>query len=533
MELKTKYFFILLAMGVFLFLFKIGERDLWEPDETRYAVVAREMEQSGNWIVPHLNGELYAEKPPLFFWLVNLSTLFLGETTEFTNRLPSALAGLITVLLTFHLGSKLFNPGAGFLSGLILSTCFFFPQISRWIMLDSLFCLLFFLSVYYLYIGVSAQGRQRFHFLLAGIFMALGTLTKGPIGLLPIPLMLIYSATVKEFKRIWNRDLLYAVLLSVGLIMTWVLPAVGIAGRTYGTQNVLHQTVGRFAEGWSHPQPFYFYFITFPLGFLPWVIFLPWVFGHGFSQMSAENRKKFLFLFVWFAFIFLFFSLSKGKKENYLLPLYPPAAILVGGWLSSCWDSREERKLWIPMGLVTLLFLTVWLIILFRPSKGFPQEIETYLPFGVWPLFTISLGAILSLIFLLRRWSRLSLFCLITGLIIAQLQLMAVVPSRMNKERSLKSFSHQILLRMGPEDQLMIWKFQSTGLLYYTERPVEQIKSVERFLQIFRSSNRVFMVAEREDFTQLKERVDVPIYPVEKARVGHRELLLVSNQPVQ
>ena len=78
MEVRTRYLFIILAVGTLLFLFNLGGRDLWEPDETRYAVVAREMVQRGNWILPHLNGDIYAEKPPLFFWLVNLSTFFGG-----------------------------------------------------------------------------------------------------------------------------------------------------------------------------------------------------------------------------------------------------------------------------------------------------------------------------------------------------------------------------------------------------------------------------------------------------------------------
>ncbi len=82
----TKYLSILLAMGVLFFLFRVGERDLWDPDETRYALVAREMRESGDWILPHLDGSVYAEKPPLFFWLVNLSTFFQGENNELTNR---------------------------------------------------------------------------------------------------------------------------------------------------------------------------------------------------------------------------------------------------------------------------------------------------------------------------------------------------------------------------------------------------------------------------------------------------------------
>lgn len=76
MDVRRKYVIPLLAVGIGLFILNLGGRDLWEPDETRYAVIAREMKETGNWILAHLNGEVYAEKPPLSFWLVNLSTFF-------------------------------------------------------------------------------------------------------------------------------------------------------------------------------------------------------------------------------------------------------------------------------------------------------------------------------------------------------------------------------------------------------------------------------------------------------------------------
>src|SRR5512143_3079590 len=119
MSTKRKYVLLLIGIGIALFFFNLGARDLWEPDETRYAVVAREMKETGNWILPHLNGEVYAEKPPLFFWLVNLSTSFLGVNNEFTNRLPSALAGFITFLVVCFFGKRLFNMRAGLLSSLV------------------------------------------------------------------------------------------------------------------------------------------------------------------------------------------------------------------------------------------------------------------------------------------------------------------------------------------------------------------------------------------------------------------------------
>src|SRR4030043_131728 len=150
---RKLFLIFLLIAGSLIFLFNLGGRDLWDPDETRYAVVAREMKETGNWILPHLNGEIYAEKPPLFFWLVNLSTFFTGENTELANRLPSALAGLITILLTFLFGERLFHTRVGFLSSLVLATCLLFPPVSRWMALDSLFTLLFLFTIYCFYRG--------------------------------------------------------------------------------------------------------------------------------------------------------------------------------------------------------------------------------------------------------------------------------------------------------------------------------------------------------------------------------------------
>jgi 4-amino-4-deoxy-L-arabinose transferase-like glycosyltransferase len=487
MEERGKYLLIILVIGALLFLFKIGERDLWEPDETRYAVVAREMRETGDWVVPHLNGTIYAEKPPLFFWLVNLSTLFFGENTELTNRLPSALAGLMTILMTFLFGSRLFNAKAGFLSGLILATCFFFPQISRWMMLDSLFTLLFLLATYFLYRGMNEKARQRIFFILSGIFMACATLTKGPIGYLPIILFLIYSLICKEFQKVWNRNLLYGSLLSIGLVLAWLLSAIGITGQHYGIQDVWHQTIGRFTEGWKHRQAFYFYFIRFPFGFLPWIIFLPWAVAHGIQGISTEKRKEFLLLFIWFAFIFLFSTLSKGKKDNYLLPLYPAAALLVGQWISLFLSRPEESihtygKLWMPVSIFTLFFTASLVIVLSGFFKFYQKGIDLYLSVGVWPLLMLSLGGMLSLFLLAKGWNLQATFCLIAALVFAQIYLAIAVPLRFNELRSMKPFAQKILSKVSAEQELKIWKFQSTGILYYTGKQVEQIKTIDHLL---------------------------------------------------
>ena len=447
------------------------------------------------------------------------------------------MAGLLTVIITFFFAQRLYNGRAAFLSGLVLSTCFFFPQISRWMMLDSLFTLFFLLAIYGLYLGMNCQARQRLYFFLAAVFMACGTLTKGPIGFLPIPILFLYTIITRDLKKIWNWNLLYAILPAIGLVIVWFLPAVWFAGKAYGWQMLGHQIVGRFAEGWSHPEPFYFYLIRLPIGFLPWIIFFPWALHYGFSSLPAGKRKEFLFLFIWFSSFFLFFSLSKGKKDNYILPLYPAAAMLVGAWLSSSWASAENGKKRvssssIPLLVFSLFSLVSLIFLLLRDPQDLPRAVLAYRPLVLWPLFYISLGGILSCLFLLKKWSRLSLYCLIGSLIVSQVHLAILIPSEMNKRKSLKPFCKQILLTMGPEDELKIWKFLSTGILYYTDKPVEQIRTIDRLRQVFQSGRRSFVVVEAEDFSRLRSRENLPFHLVGGTEGLNRKLLLISNQIV-
>jgi 4-amino-4-deoxy-L-arabinose transferase-like glycosyltransferase len=535
MDLNSKKLFmaILLLVGVLIFLFNPGGRDLWDPDETRYAVVAREMRGSGNWILPHLNTKIYAEKPPLFFWLVNFSVFFLGEDSELANRLPSALAGLLVVFLTFFFGERLFNTRVGFLSGLVLSTCFLFPQLSRWMMMDSLFTLFFLLALFYFHRGYEDHERRQTYFFLAGFFIGLGVLTKGPIAYLPIPILLLYSLFRKELKKAWNLDLLYCFLISIGLVFIWLIPACWIGGEVYRDKILFGQTLGRLIEGGRHfhAEPFYFYFIRFPLEFLPWTVFLPAALYCGLRREKVR-RSEFLFVLVWFAVVFLFFTLSKGKKDNYILPLYPSASLMVG----VLWDLRldsgaRDRKLLIPLILLTFLFLTVFVGVLCRiPGRLYPD----FSPFHSLSLLVSSYllaGFLLSTLFVINKKGWISFVCLMATFAFFHLHFSYVLPGRFNERRSMKPFSERILKRMEMGDELKVCFFSPTGLYYYTRRPfTEEIRDQGRFQKVLSSPNRVFFVIQRRDLDQLKRDLKIEIQPIDQDRVGHWELILISNR---
>ncbi len=531
-EVRTRYLFIILAVGTLLFLFNLGGRDLWEPDETRYAVVAREMVQSGNWILPHLNRDIYAEKPPLFFWLVNLSTFLGGANSELANRLPSALAGLITLFVTFLLGERLFHPRVGFLSAMVLATSILFLQISRWMMLDSLFTLLFLFTIFYFFQGFENEARRRRYYLFAGLFMGLGVLTKGPVAYLPVPIFIIFGLSQRSVKAFWNTHLLWGILLSLLVVFLWLVPACWVGGEEYTKRILFGQTVGRLmgSEKYFHREPIFFYLIRFPLDFFPWIVLLPSALILGFR--NKENvRKEFLFLVIWFLVIFFFFTLSKGKKDNYLLPLHPATAMLIG----ILWDSeiRSSKRSWGPTtGLVVLTFLFLSGFLLFVtgiPEKLYPH-LRAYQSVDFWTLFYLPLGSLFSVLLFLKRKKRASFMTLVVAFGLFYLHLSLILP-KFNSERSMKVFSERILARIGPEDELKMAFSEFNGLLYYSQKPyIEEIKSTDRFSQVLHSPQGVRVVIPLKYFEVIKRKLNLEQVSVEQVRAGPYDLVLFSNK---
>ena len=130
--MKHKILILLLLVGFLLFFYKVGDRDLWAPDEDEYAQMSREMIRSGNWAFPTVNGQPWAIKPVLYNWLIALVSLPWDDVDEFRARIFSSLAALGTYLATFYLGRRAFSPLAGLLSAAVLGTSVLFLQYARW-----------------------------------------------------------------------------------------------------------------------------------------------------------------------------------------------------------------------------------------------------------------------------------------------------------------------------------------------------------------------------------------------------------------
>jgi 4-amino-4-deoxy-L-arabinose transferase-like glycosyltransferase len=542
-----KWVQILLLIGfcVVLYFVNLGQWDLWSPDEPRYAQVAKEMVARGDWILMHYNGKVYPDKPPLFFWLVTLSSYLWQGFNSFSVRFVPALFGTLTVLITFFVGKTLFSSRAGFLSGLVLATSFEFAYLSTRANMDTM--LTFFttgslLCFFHWYRYPSplpngpayvAKATRKLSIYGFYVGMAFATLAKGPVGfILPLLVGLFYLSVQKDWKAIKEMKLLPGLLLFVGIVLSWYLPALLRGGEDYLNLTLFKHTISRYSEGWSKPRPFYYYLYNFPIDFLPWILFLPAAIVYGYSREMIEKRREFFFILLWFALIFIFFSSSKGKRSLYLLPLYPTAALLVG----KLWDDfistpmDHFRHEWISFPLYGFMGLTLlagaslpWVV-----SMKFPS----YLLYSLPVAFLLVAGSI-AIFFLYRFKNHGAIFCLIIGVIAAGFfYISRVVFPLVNPYKSSRFISQEITSRILPGEKLSVYgRVSAAPYNFYTGIvPIEELNTRGELLHFLESSERVFCLLPFKDFSQFQTKEGWPeVRLIARRKVGDIDIVLISN----
>jgi hypothetical protein len=315
-------------------------------------------------------------------------------------------------------------------------------------------------------------------------------------------------------------------------VLIWWIPACWIGGKDYIHWLLFKKAIGTYVEGGKHfhPEPFYFYLIRFPAEFFPWIVFLPTAFIFGLRK-EFGRRKEFLFLSLWFIFIFFFFTLSIGKKDNYLLPLYPAAAMMVG-CLWDLWIQSELGGKGFLSGLLFLILLFPAGIVLFLleiPQRLYPDLIP-YHSLELSVLLYLLMGSFLSMLFSIEKKRWVSFISLLFVFAFLHLHLSFSLPLSLNSQRSIKTFSERILKRMEIGDELKTCFLQSNGLIYYTKKPyIESIQSKNRFLEILNSSQKVFVVIYPGVLSRLQKESGVQLPPIDQVKVGHWDFLLISN----
>jgi 4-amino-4-deoxy-L-arabinose transferase-like glycosyltransferase len=346
----------------FPFLQFLGGLPLIDPDEGRYAEIPREMLEQGDFITPTLNYVKYFEKPPLLYWL-NAASLKLSGLTEQAARFPSALCGLLTILATYVLARRLYGRRTALLAALILGTSAGFVLQSRIILTDMLltFCLTAALGAFI--IASQREGRRStpLPWYAFYLFCALAMLAKGLIGIVfPAGIIFFYLLLGGRWKLLREMHIVTGLALFLAIAAPWFV-VVSLRNPGFAHFFFIHEHFERFTSTvHGRYQPFWFFAPVLAGTMLPWSFFIPGALTRAWRDRHHDDSQAGLYLLVWTVLIFLFFSKSDSKLVPYILPIFPPLAILIASRIDGVLDGHgRELKLASVLLGITLTLLGV------------------------------------------------------------------------------------------------------------------------------------------------------------------------------
>ena len=371
----NKAFTIVCVIAVMLTVPFLGLTDFYSKGEPREAVVAYTMVEHGNWILPINNGGDIPYKPPFFHWCIALFSLLQGHVSEFTSRLPSALALVAMSVGGFVFFAKRKNANMALLATLLSLTAFEVHRAGINCRVDMVNTA-FMVGALFLMFRWWERGKHTMPW-LAILCMSGATLTKGPVGmLLPCAVMGVFMLTQREslWSTVWRLGL--TALLSLVLPLCWYYAAYLQGGdeflRLVKEENI-DRLLGKMAYE-SHENPFWYNFLTLITGWLPYTLLfvfslfvLPWKRFSKSGFMQSVRRAEPMQVFVWLAFglILFFYCIPKSKRSVYLLPCYPFISWLMAQyvvWLVANRLSAVKAYAWL-MGVLGVVLSVAFVVL--------------------------------------------------------------------------------------------------------------------------------------------------------------------------
>ncbi len=367
-----KDLFVLLALSFILYFALAWMRPLASPDEGRYSEIPLEMIRAADYITPTLNDMAYFYKPPLFYWLTAGSIKIFGENI-FGFRFANTALALLGIAFTYCAARALYGRLAGIFSSIILGTSIFYFALGQIITLDMAVSVFIAGAMFSFIVALKRSGIWRGFLILLFFFSsALAVMSKGLIGvLIPAATIFLFALAIcvpTFFRKLKLSDLWWSI---GGLILFFIVavpwhvfaaianPSLDNAGGVFSKEwegqgffwyYIIHEHILRFIDSSTsmRAQPFWYFLVLAPLGFIPHLFFLPSAvkdpFVGGYKKLKDEN-SEIIFFALWAIFVVLFFSISSSKLPPYILPIYPALAIIVGRWFAKIWETEAFSRL--------------------------------------------------------------------------------------------------------------------------------------------------------------------------------------------
>ena len=480
-DLRKRDLWLFWTMALLVLGAGLGLRDPWPADEPRFALVARQMVESGDWLFPHRGIELYSDKPPMLMWL-QATFYSLTGNLRVAFLLPSLLAALGTLWCVQDLGRRLWTRQVGLYAAWALLFAFQFTWQAKKAQIDPLVTFFITLANYGLLRHLLLGPAWRW-WALGWAAAGLGTITKG-VGALA--LLMVLPAALAAWRgwprvRVHARDPRFWLgpLAFLAAVAVWLAPVVAVAlsrdlpeYRAYLDDILFRQTAKRYSQSWDHHQPPWYHLGVMATMWIPPALALPWALPAWWRRLRRRD-PRYLLPLAWWALIVVFFSIPAGKRDVYVMPALPMMCLALAPLLPGLLRRRWARWLLLALAVaVALLFAAGGLSVLegggrlalrLREQRGLdPDAVRA----GGWMLLAIGvwgLGCVLAF----RRRAVAALFATLAGLwVIFSLVGYPLV----NDASSARGVMAAAGRRIGPDAELglVAWKEQN---LLMADRP--------------------------------------------------------------
>lgn len=511
---RWKELVLLIMLLSTLFLTFLGSRALIEPDEARYVEIPREMLLTGDFITPHLNAIKYFEKPALFYWIEAGAYKIFG-LNEYGLRLPIALLALLGCLAVFYTANRLFNRKTAFYSALILAASPVYLVMGHVITLDIPVAIFLSSALFAFLLGSQQTTREKSgpYYYIFYVCCALATLTKGLIGfLLPAAIIGLWVLLHNQWRLLKEMRLPTGIIIYLALVIPWHV-LIQKSNPEFFQFYFYDQQFGRYLTmNAGRYHPLWFFPAVLIVGFFPWTVFL-WNIIKETYQSIRNGNQIISYLAIWTLVIVIFFSLSNSKLIPYILPAFPPLAILAGNFFEKVSEKQTSYSDIACYSLPVISFIAVIASIFARPIL---ENLDTHL--GHWdlllPTMILLIGSSLACYFFTKRHLTSAILSLVIAVYIMFAGAMTVFPHVY--KRSIKPIA-EMINQLGPNDAEVV-SFHS----YYQGLPVY----LGRTVTVSRAMNELRFGIQHQDTHQWV--IEEP--ELWRRWAGNKTMYLVTNQ---
>lgn len=443
---------ICLVAGVILF-WGLGAAPLFDPDEPVYMQTAMEMLETQDFISPRIYGQFWYDKPPFFYWMVVMSIKLFGSN-EFAARFPAAVSAFLGILGVYSMGKSFFSRSVGLVGALVLATSLEYFYLGKAAVTDSTLTCFF--------IGIMLFYLKRKYFTMY-ICIGLAVLTKGPVGIiLPGSILLLHFLYVRDLHDVMKLKLLRGIGVVLLVAAPWYLAMTLLHGADFIQTFLGYHNITRFLQA-EHKSGlvWYYYFPVLAAGFFPWSMALPETLLTAWKRRNGPQGEVVSLLLIWLAVVFVFFSVSQTKLISYILPMYPPMALLTG------WFWQEKNFLQSRLAAILFAVMSGGILAAFIgvSNKAFGMVVS-----GVWQIGAVLFFMNLLWLYFRRiRKSTQAFWGMIFGMMLFVVVFITGILPAAAKYASIQETA-AVFTNLSDKTQIPVYveKFYRPGFCYYT-----------------------------------------------------------------